>query len=141
TFAAERSFDIDYYPGIERADADRFNVLDQPYFFEGAAALLRPDRQTFLESYKFDLFPATDDRPYFFDFFRWRALPELLERRSLGGAALLDWGYLILVATLVQALALSIVLILAPLASRHRACDKVAGRGRVTLYFAAIGLA
>ena len=47
TFAAERSFDLDYYPGIERAEADRFNVLDQPYFFEGAAALQRPDRQTF----------------------------------------------------------------------------------------------
>ena len=140
TFAAERSFDLDYYPGIERAEADRFNVLDQPYFFEGAAALLRPDRQTFLESYKFDLFPATDDRPYFFDFFRWRALPELLERRSLGGAALLDWGYLVLVATLVQALVLSLVLILAPLAIRHGGREPSFARNRVAVYFLAIGL-
>src|SRR5216684_4055355 len=140
TFAAERSFDIDYYPGIERVEADRFNVLDQPYLFEGAAALIRPDRQTFIESYKFDLSPATDERPYFFDFFRWRALPELLERRSLGGAALLDWGYLVLVATLVQALVLSLVLILAPLAFRHGAGEPVSSRGRVALYFLAIGL-
>ncbi len=140
TFAAERSFDLDYYPGIERAEADRFNVLDQPYFFEGAAALLRRDRQTFLESYKFDLHPATDDRPYFFDFFRWRALPELLERRSLGGAALLDWGYLVLVATLVQALMLSLVLILAPLAIWHGGREPSFTRGRVALYFLAIGL-
>jgi spermidine synthase len=140
TFAAERSFDLDYYPGIERAEADRFNVLDQPYFFEGAAALLRPDRQTFIESYKFDLSPATDDRPYFFDFFRWRALPELLERRSLGGAALLDWGYFVLVATLVQTLILSLVLILAPLALKHGTGDPVSGRGPVALYFLTIGL-
>jgi spermidine synthase len=140
TFAAERSFDLDYYPGIERAGADRFNVLDQPYFFEGAAALLSPDRQTFIESYKFDLSPATDDRPYFFDFFRWRALPELLERRALGGAALLDWGYLVLIATLVQALMLSLVLILAPLALRHGTGEPVSNRGWVALYFLAIGL-
>jgi spermidine synthase len=140
TFAAERSFDLDYYPGIERAGADRFNVLDQPYFFEGAAALLSPDRQTFIESYKFDLSPATDDRPYFFDFFRWRALPELLERRALGGAALLDWGYLVLIATLVQALMLSLVLILAPLALKHGTGEPVSSGGRVALYFLAIGL-
>src|SRR5258708_33397680 len=125
---------------MQRAEADRFNVLDQPYFFEGAAALLRPDRQTFLESYKFDLFPATDDRPYFFDFFRWRALPELLERRSLGGAALLDWGYLVLVATLVQALMLSLVLILAPLAIWHGGRAPSFPTGPVALLFLAIGL-
>src|SRR2546430_4573616 len=29
----------------------------------------------------------------------WQALPELLERRTLGGAGLLDWGYAALVAT------------------------------------------
>lgn len=141
TFAAVRSFDLDYYPGIARAEANRFNVLDQPYVFEGAAALLGSDRQAFLDRYKFDLTPATDDRPYFFDFFRWRALPELLERRALGAAALLDWGYLVLVATLLQALALSLVLILAPLVFRRGVREPASARGQVALYFLAIGLA
>jgi spermidine synthase len=140
-FAASRSFDLDYLPGIDAAETNRFNVLEQSSLFDGAAALLGPDRQAFVARYKFDIAPATDDRPYFFSFFRWRALPELIERRALGGAALLDWGYLILVATLVQALALSLVLILAPLVSRRRAGKRVTGQGRVTLYFAAIGLA
>jgi hypothetical protein len=140
-FAETRSFDLAYYPGMQRAEADRFNILGEPYFFDGAVALIGPDREGFLDRYKFDLSPATDDRPYFFDFFKWRALPELIERRTSGGAALLDWGYPILVATLVQAGALSLVLILMPLWFLHGRREPVAGRWRVALYFLAIGLA
>ena len=141
SFAEERSFDLDYYPGMTREEANRYNLLEQPYFFDGAAALLGPERASFLRSYKFDVSPATDDRPYFFDFFKWQALPELLERRALGGAALLDWGYLILLSTLVQAAVLSLVLILAPLRLYRASAAPAADRWRVAAYFLAIGLA
>jgi spermidine synthase len=141
-FAEERSFDLAFHPGLQRDEANRYNVLDEPYFFDGAAALVGPERREFLRQYKFDVAPATDDRPFFFDFFRWRALPELLDRRALGGAALLDWGYLILVATLAQAIVLSLVLILVPMWFRRgRPWAATAPAGRVALYFLAIGLA
>src|SRR5205807_9090526 len=138
-FAEARSFDLAYYPGMKRDEADRFNILEQPYFFDGASALIGPDRATFLDQYKFDLSPATDDRPYFFDFFRWRALPELLARRASGGAALLAWGYPILVASLVQPSALSLVVVLAALWVGRG--EPVTGRWRVAVYFLAVGLA
>jgi hypothetical protein len=143
-FADERAFDLAFLPGMARAEANRFNVLDQPYFFDGAVALLGPERDEFLRAYKFDIAPTTDDRPYFFDFFKWRALPELLQRRALGGAALLDWGYLVLTATLVQAAVLASVLILAPLLWLGRDHPEPAAAfatWRVALYFLAIGLA
>jgi len=140
-FADERSFDLAYYPGMRREEANRYNILEQPYFFDGATALLGPDRASFLRRYKFDVSPTTDDRPYFFDFFKWRALPELLKRRALGGAALLDWGYLILVSTLVQAVVLSVVLILAPLRFYRVSSAPSADRWRVAAYFLTIGLA
>jgi len=140
-FADARSFDLAYYPGMRREEANRYNILEQPYLFDGATALLGPDRAAFLRRYKFDISPTTDDRPYFFDFFRWRALPELLERRALGGAALLDWGYLILLSTLVQAMALSLLLILAPLRFYRTSSAPLADRWRVGTYFLAIGLA
>ena len=115
-FATARSFDIDWAPGLKSAETNRFNILERPYLYEAATALLGPDPQEFFEDYKFAVAPATDDRPYFFDFFKWRFLPELLALGPQGAAALLDMGYLILAATLVQAAALSAVLILAPLA-------------------------
>ena len=126
---------------MSREQANRYNLLDQPYLFDGAIALLGPDRASFLARYKFDVSPATDDRPYFFDFFKWRALPELLHRRALGGATLLDWGYLILISTLAQALVLSLLLILAPLRRYSAHPARSTDRGRVAAYFLTIGFA
>jgi len=140
-FAEERSFDLAYVPDLAPEDANRFNVLAEADFFAGARALAGPSRADFIARYKFDLTPATDDRPYFFDFFTWRSLPELLELRAQGGAALLEWGYLILVATLVQAALFSIVLILVPLWLHRRRRSRHPDRGRIVAYFLALGLA
>ncbi|MCH9012183.1 MAG: SAM-dependent methyltransferase [Proteobacteria bacterium] len=141
-FARERAFDLAYAPGLARAEANRFNVLDAPYLYDGAVALLGPGRAAFMADYKFDLRPASDDRPYFFDFLKWRALPELLALSRQGAMPLIAWGHLILLATLVQALVLSALLILAPLAVWHRRRGAPArGRARVAAYFLALGLA
>jgi hypothetical protein len=120
-------------------EANRYNLLERPYFFEAAQGLIE-DPAGFVGRYKFDLRPATDDRPYFFDFFKWAALPELWTVAAQSGGALLDWGYLILTATLVQAALLSLVLVLLPLwLGTQDRCS--AGRGRIAVYFGAIGLA
>src|SRR5262249_4092382 len=52
-FADERSFDLAYYPGMRREEANRYNILGQPYFFDGAKALLGAQRAPFLGPYKF----------------------------------------------------------------------------------------
>lgn len=142
-FCRDRSFDTEYYPGIEAGEANRYNIVDQAYFFEGAQALLGAGREDFSARYKFNIEPASDDRPYFFHFFKWRTLPELLALRGQGGMPLLDWGYPVLIATLIQAIAVALVLILLPL--RFLARDRDAAtmppglRSRVALYFLALG--
>lgn len=138
-FSAERSFDVAYYPGMRAEEANHYNVLDKPYFFEGAEALLSSERQDFVDRYKFYIEPATDDKPYFFRFFKWSTVEELFALRRQGGMPLLDWSYPLLVATLIQALAASILLILAPLAaSRAR---RSLPSAPVAVYFLAIGMA
>ncbi len=119
-FCKARSFDTEYYPGIAAAQANHYNVLDRPEFFTSAQALLGDDRDGFLARYKFDVRPTTDDRPYFFHFFKWRSLPELLSLKAQGGLPLLEWGYPVLVATLVQATCAALLLILAPLCVMRR---------------------
>jgi spermidine synthase len=140
-FSTERWFDIAYVPGMAPGEANRFNILDQPYFFHGARALLGHQSGDFIAQYKFDLTPTTDDRPYFFDFFKWRSLPEFVELRARGGTGLLEWGYLILFATLVQALLLSVGLILLPLWVWRREPARSADSGRTLTYFLGLGLA
>ena len=134
-----RSFDLAYYPGMYADEANRFNILSQPYFYEGAVALLSPQRQTFIDQYKFYIEPATDDRPHFFRFFKWNAAAEIFSLREQGGMPLLDWSYPLLVAALIQAIAASILLILAPLALSH--CRRTLPTTSVALYFLAIGFA
>ncbi len=138
-FAAARSFDLAYHPGQMRGTANRFNILASAYFFDGARALLRDD--DFHARYKFDLTPATDDKPYFFDFFKWRSLPEFLRLRRQGGGQMLEMGYPVLAATLAQAVLLSLLLILLPLrfAGTVQRSAK-SGQARVLGYFAALGL-
>jgi len=138
-FCRERSFDLVYFPGMRADEANRYNLLAQPSFFEGAVALLGPQRQNFIDQYKFYIEPATDDRPQFFRFFKWGAAAELFALREQGGMALLDWSYPLLVATLVQAIAASIFLILAPLGLSR--CRGTLPSVPAAMYFLFIGFA
>ncbi|MCO6413950.1 MAG: hypothetical protein J5I92_14510 [Thiogranum sp.] len=143
-FCRQRSFDVSWYPGIDAAEVNRYNVMAQPQLYLAARALLGAEREQFIAGYKFNLQPATDDRPYFFQFFVWRSLPEILELYGRGGAPLLDTGYLILFATLLQAIVASLLLILLPFQVYRRASGsdaQGAQRWRVLVYFTALGLA
>ena len=144
SFCRQHSFDIVHVHGIAAAEANLYNVQERDDFFDGARALLGPARQDFLDRYKFELTPATDDRPYFFHFFKWRTLPELLDLRSRGALPPLDWGYPVLIMALCQAVMVSLLLILLPLALADTrlafgAAPK-ALRRRVPVYFLALGL-
>jgi hypothetical protein len=114
-FVRPRAFDAVYYPGMRAEEANRFNQLEEPYFYNAAEALLGDDKQRFIERYKFDIRPVTDDRPYFFSFFRLSHAREVLALRERGGMGLVDLGHLVVWATLGKALLLSAAFILAPL--------------------------
>ncbi len=145
TFSAGRAFDVAWYPGITESEVNRFNLLPQPYYYEAAKMLLGPSPDDFLNQYKYDIRPTTDDRPYFSHFFKWRVLPEIVSLRGRGGIPLLEIGYLILVATLCKAVLASLVLIVLPLIylKKRRAPElgQSYGHIRVFWYFFAIGIA
>ncbi len=141
-FCSQRLFDLVYYPGMLAHEANRFNILLVPYFHQGAVSLLQKDAALFMQRYKFNIFPATDDRPYFGNFFKWQALPEIIQLKGQGGMVLLESGYLILAITLVQALSASLLLVLLPVMAGRRSSFQTGAwsRLRTVLYFSAIGL-
>src|SRR5260370_28257136 len=116
-WAEERLFDTAYFPGIAPDQHNRFNVLERDYYFEATKAFLAggESRDQFFRDYAFNLRPSTDDRPYFFHFFRWRVLPLMLHTFRQSWIPFSEGGYLILVATLAQATLLGIVFIVFPL--------------------------
>ncbi|MFA6986097.1 MAG: class I SAM-dependent methyltransferase [Arenimonas sp.] len=142
SFADEWGFDPVHFPGMRSDEANRYNVLARDDERAGALALLSPRPQSYLDAYKFDIRPATDDRPYFGNFFKWATLPELWRLRTQGAAVLLDSGYLLLLAALAQALPLAIILVLLPLLALPRASSsETVSRWRAAIYFICLGLA
>jgi hypothetical protein len=143
-FCQNRSFDVAYYPGMKPDQANQYNLLQTPtLFYDAALALLGPSANQFLESYKFKLAPATDEQPYFYHFFKWSVLPELLGMYQHGGISLLESGYLVLIAALGQAIFFGLILILLPLWFYKRSLRKSeAGIPlRVFAYFSILGFA
>ena len=114
-----------------------------PSITDAAKAVLGPAGDDYTRRYKYDIRPATDDRPYFFDFFRWRLLDELYALRGRGGFGLLEWGYLVLVLTLAQAVIITLALIPLPLLvvwNRHGGVVTTQ-KIPVLTYFLCLGLA
>jgi len=140
SFCRQRSFDLCYLPDIAASEANRWHKLDRPYYFEAARDLLGPKRSEFLDEYLFNVVAATDDKPYFYHFFRWRYLPEL--RRQLGGRspAFLELGFLMLAAALIQAVLLGGLMILLPLAPGIGALRYARGPGATLGYFLLLGV-
>ncbi|RPE79847.1 hypothetical protein EDC50_1676 [Vulcaniibacterium tengchongense] len=138
-FAQARGFDPVHVPGWRAGPGERLHALDPPTLYQGVAALLSPRADAFVRDYKFAIAPATDDRPYFGHFFRWRSLPELWRLRAEGGAVLLDSGYLLLLAALLQAAPLALLLVLLPLRALPSPTDAALPRARAGLYFLALG--
>ena len=139
-FTSQRWFDLVHYPGIEAAEANRYNQMQQAWYFIAARELLGTGREQFFEDYKFNIRPATDNRPYFFQFLKWRTLPEIISLKGSGGLPLLEQGYLILIVTLAQAVMVSMLLILLPLWLGKKTAEKgTGGYWRVVSYFFTIG--
>jgi hypothetical protein len=115
-FAETRRYDLVWAPDVRSEEVNRFNRLPVPEQFEAVRDLLAaPDRAAFYAAYPFAIVPATDDRPFFFHFFRWGQTPQVLATlgrtwQPFGGS-----GYFVLFALLALVFFLSGLLIAAPL--------------------------
>lgn len=143
-FCDERGFDLAYTPDLKPEQVNQYNILNSPVFYQAATALLSEKSDAFMQQYKFNLQPATDDQPYFHQFFKWSTFNEIFQKRNRGGMALLEWGYITLLVTLVIAGFFSVLLILLPLwyyQRKQTTANSSVRRRDVFCYFFAIGLA
>ncbi len=149
-FTQNQGFDLAYYPGLTAGEANQVNILEPDYFNIGALALLGEQRDLFIKQYKYDIEPATDDWPYFFSFFKWKLLTDVVSLPANQGILLIEWGTMIVGMTLSQAIVASVGLILLPLwiyrRSHKEIIKETKKQGRISYisaftYFFAIGLA
>ncbi len=138
-WAGDRHFDLDWHPDLT-APTPRFNMIEQPVLFEAARAATggRSAVRAFAENYPFAVAPVGDARPYPHHFLRTNTLVRFVTTSPGEWLPFAEWGYLTLVATLFQSALLAGLLMIVPVALRRGA---VSGRGRLVVYFTAIGLA
>ena len=140
-------YDLVLAPRIPPDLVNRFAVVERPVFHELAVDLATTaDRGAFFAASVFDIAPPTDDRPFFFHFFRWAQTPDVLENlgrrwQPFGGS-----GYFVLLALLTFAAVAAIVFVVVPVALARRLRRSLAELGlshaaRTLAYFTALGLA
>ncbi len=140
-------YDLVLAPRMPAQMLNRYARLPAPVDHELSLRLATAnDRSAFYADYDFEVSPPTDDRPFFFHFFRWEQTPAVVENlgrrwQPFGGS-----GYFVLLVLLAFAVTAAVTFILAPLALRARFRQALgsAGRGtvaRTVAYFTAVGLA
>lgn len=141
-FSSSRNFDLSWLPGISPLEVNRFQLLQKPVFYLAAQSLLKGPGGDFINEYKYDIQAATDNRPYFNNYFKWSSQKEFLSLPGQAGISMIGVGYPTLLVTLAQATIAAFVLILLPLLFVKKEKKKAASRRKnIIIYFLAIGLA
>jgi len=112
-FCSDRFFDIIYCPGIKSSETQKYIRLSEPVYYEAFMKLLSAGKDRFVSEYDFDITAPTDDRPYFYNYFKPRLL-EYIKKFGPSQVPVTEWGYLILLILLVPVGIISFVCILLP---------------------------
>jgi len=138
-FAKKRLFDLIWCPSLTDKEVNQYNILPQAFYYEAAQKILFGDRNNFYQNHLFSIKPATDNSPYFFQFFKWKSLPHLLRTMGREWIPFVEWGYIILIFTLIQAIVVSIFLIIFPLSFLKKKRIFAPHKLSIFLYFLFLG--
>ncbi len=135
-FCERYNFDPILLPGVANRERVEFNALADEAFFSDMKGLFSSQREKIIREYDFNIQPATDNKPYFFQFLRWKKLPDLVKTMGERSTVFLELGYLIAVVTFIQVIFLALLLIFLPL---FRLGWKASNKSWVVTYFTALG--
>jgi MFS family permease len=141
-FCKRRAFDLVYYSGIDEAEVNIYSVLERPVYYESICNMVRKDTvNEFYDNYLFNIKPPTDDKPYFFHFFRLSAVLYLLKTLGKEWVPFVEWGYVSLWGTLLQTLIIAPLFIFLPLLFiKTNVRLPSLGKRKIFLYFTLLGL-
>ena len=134
-FLTQNGYDLIYLPDLKPDELNLFNrIQDDPY-----PALFRrllSDPELLRREYPFQIGPPSDDRPFFYHFFRWRQTPDVIAALGQSWQPFGGSGYLVLLALMILMVVLAAILMLVPTVFR-RAGPRLPRSGWI--YFAGLG--
>ncbi len=136
SFCTFYNFDPILLPGITDQEKVQFNTMEDDVFFNDLEGMFSDQRDRIISKYDFNIQPATDNKPYFFQFLRWKKFPDLIKKTGEKSTVFLELGYLIVVVTFIQVVVLAMLFIILPL---FRLGWKGGNKAWVIFYFTALG--
>jgi len=133
-FTQKNKFDIIYLPS--KFTPNRNLKFKEPYYYNAIQNLLK-NKKEFYKEYVFNVKAVTDDKPFYFNFFKISKIKELQNLIGQKFNPLFDSGFL-LFFMLLQTLVLALIFILLPMRFFNKIYKKV--RKKPLAYFFAIGL-
>ncbi|UCD56561.1 MAG: class I SAM-dependent methyltransferase, partial [Candidatus Hydrogenedentota bacterium] len=127
------------------ADRLQFEVLYNPFLRQDNAfdRIIRAsdmEREILVERYPYDISPISDDNPFFFQFYRWGSLLRPMETQGGYFITAIPLGLFVLLVSLLQIFVLAVTFIIGPLVPRGTQLRQIRHKGRVLIYFGALGL-
>ena len=118
-FAKDCNFDLVYFKGISSDMANIFNVFDKPYHFLEISRLAKAyeseSEKSFFQSYFLDVSPQTDNRPFPSRILKWSGFNMLYKSTGSRLYSILMSGEIIVSVVFLEALVISIFLLVLPL--------------------------
>jgi len=137
TFCVRYNFDPALLPGITAQERVQFNSMGDGNFFYNLEGMFNSEREKIIQEYDFNIRPTTDNKPYFFQFLRWKKYPDLVKSMGEKSVVFLELGYLIVLVTFIQVIILALLFIILPLFRRGM---KGGNKAWVITYFSALGI-
>ena len=144
----EMMMDIVWVPDIRSDLLNRYDVRKGPpgkhysYYHYAARSLMEGRREDFYHDWAYHVRPATDERPYFYNFFKWRTLPRLIRAYRASGASglqRLELGYIFLVLAFLESIVIAALLILVPLRFTRGKGSSASSKITILIYFSFLG--
>ena len=135
-FIDKNRLDIIYLPAS--FEPNKNLKFKEPYYYNAVQNLLR-NKDSFYKNYVFDVRAVTDDKPFYFNYFKISKINELSKLINQKWNPLFDSGFLLFLI-FIQALILALVFILLPIKffNKNKLNRKVGKKP--LLYFFAIGI-
>lgn len=141
-FARERWFDLVYLPGLAEEESNVHVRMPASDYFTAFRSIIDPARREgFIAGYIFDITPVRDDGPFFHYYLKLASVAEVYRAMGRKWSFFLEEGY-ILPVVFIQALLLSLALILLPSLARRKKGPSPAGSSgsRLLPYFGFLGI-
>ncbi len=117
-FAWRKNFDLVFFKNIHPDMANKFHVFEEPYHFQEinklAAAYASGRQNEFFQKYLLDVKPQSDKRPFPGKFLKWSKVKTLYKTLGSRFYALLMSGEIVVLLVFIEALVLSVCLLILP---------------------------